>query len=527
MPRMRNGALGLVAVLAGCNQVWGNDPVQRWDAPSIPDISPEAPLPTARLELLVAMTDNTGAATNAVEMHWLDPAPTVQIGRIDGALMQATYDQGVIRIPADYPGTPWRLVYTLSGDIPHEVHWVPGADVEGRAVVAQFGSFDRAEVPANASYRLSPTVTGAYTDLHVYTTGVWGNGIPSVNGTIATQAVNPTDFKVISGPLLAPDDTKGDRVVLLDYQGTYPCQQTHGTAMFKIALTGPDSPGFATWKTDGGGGIEVTGYAADTASRVADRYGPGVQPGDVTSQAIYGYGVSTVMPMFVTRHFASALYAPAMIPLVNCFSNEPLLGTKLTTSIPFADLEDDMLLPVIANVQLGLLRGLPNGIRVYNGLTGAIATTTGQQKFDIQFPVGIPLDMQIDGQAVGGQHILNEPDHVQIPSGTGATIDLTFALDSPIAGQTMGIADYATATLYRYEPAAPPVRIREYTFTGPSDPEERWTLQMDRAVFTSGTEYVIELRTFAGAPGAPMADFTRYASAQSSATRWTRTFITP
>ena len=529
MSRMRNGALGLVAVLAGCNQIWGNDPVERWDAQTIVDVSPDAPLPTARLELLVAMTDSHGAATNVVEMRPLVPAPTVQVGLVDGPLTPATYNQGVIEIPANYPGNAWRLVYTPAGDVPHEVHWAPAAGVEGRAVVSQFGGVDRGPVPANASYRLTTDNAGTYGDLHVFTTGVWATGVPSVNGAVMTQPVNPDDLEVISGPLLAPDDAKGDHVVLVGYEGTYPCQHTQGTAVFNIALTGPDSASqiIPHWKTDGGAAITVNGYAVNTASRVADRYGPGLQPGNVTSMALYGYGASTVMPMFVTHPFASPLYAPPMIPLVECISVDPLIGTQLTSSIPFAGLklEANETLPMIANVQLIVQRQLPSGPVVSDGLTGAAATTTGQTNFNIEFPVGIPLDIRLGGQAVGGQHLMNEPDRVQLANGAG-TLDLTFDLDSPIPGQMMGVADYATATLYRAD-SSPLVRVREYTFTGPSDPEAGWTLHLDRAVFAAQTEYVIELRTFIGAPGAPMADFTRYTAAQSSATRWTRTFITP
>jgi hypothetical protein len=527
MPRMRNGALGLVAVLAGCNQIWGNDPVERWDAQTIVDVLPDAPLPTARLELLVAMTDANGSASNVVEMRPLDPAPTVQVGRMDGALTPTTYDQGVIEIPADFPGSPWRLVYTPAGDVPHEVHWAPPVGVEPRAVVPQFGGVDRGPVPANASYRLTTDNAGTYGDLHLYTTGVWATGVPSVSGSTVTMAVTPTDLEVISGPLLAPDDTKGDRVVLVGYQGTFPCQHTQGTAVFSVALTGPDSTTSvpAHWKTDGGAGILVTGYEISTAARVAARYGPGLQPTNVTSQTYYGYGASTVMPMFVAHPFSSPLPAPAMIPVIECTGLDPSNGTQLTPEVPFAGvyLSPYATLPMVANVQLLVLRQLPSGLVVYDGVTGAIATTTGQKTFNIQFPVGIPLDMQLGGQAVGGQQIMNEPDHVQLVDGPG-TLDLTFKLDSPIPGQTMGVADYATATLYRANPLE---RVREYTFSRPDDPEARWTLQMDRAVFTAHTEYVIELHTFMGAPSAPMADFTRYTAAQSSATRWTRTFITP
>jgi hypothetical protein len=38
---------------------------------------------------------------------------------------------------------------------------------------------------------------------------------------------------------------------------------------------------------------------------------------------------------------------------------------------------------------------------------------------------------------------------------------------------------------------------------------------------------VFEIRAFRGAPDASVADFTRYESAQSSATVWTRTFVVP
>ncbi|HVK82906.1 MAG TPA: hypothetical protein VM513_02310 [Kofleriaceae bacterium] len=505
-------ALGLVAALAGCNQIWGNDPVVRWDAP-VGEGPPEAPLPTARLELLVATTDNNGAATNAVITRPLDPAPTVQVGRIDGPLSPTTYDAGAVTIPAEFPGTPWRLVFTPAGDVPHEVHWAPAVG-EGRAAVVQFGGIDREPVPANASYRLQPAGTFSYTDIRAYTTGVWAVGQPTASGTVATQPVTPSALKVISGPLLAPDPAKGDRVVLVDYAGTLPCLQAKGSAVFAIPLTGPDStqqPAPSYFQNQGGGvNIDITQAAY---LRMVGRFAPSA--GYMMSHAMYGLAASTVMPAFVTNPLAAPLRGPAMIPLIRCIAlnpgdiNDP--GTQLTGDKAFGTpVLDTAVLPPIAHLQLFTPRGLPSGALTYSGMAAMNATDVASKNFVFDFQVGIPIDIALGGQSLAGA------DGVALTPGSGP-LELTFALDEMAPG-VPGVADYVTATLYRA--TSPIVREREYTFTGTS-------LLIDRAVLAPQTEYVIELRTYVGAPGAAAGDFTRYAPLQSSASRITATFITP
>lgn len=507
-------ALGLVAALAGCNQIWGNDPVVRWDAP-VGEGPPESPLPTARLELLVGTTDINGAATNMVITRPLDPPPTVQVGRIDGPLAPTTYDQGAVAIPADFPGTPWRLVFTPAGDVPHEVHWAPAVGVEGRAVIPQFGGVDRGAVPANASYSMQPAGTFTYADLRVYTTGVWAVGQPTASGTLATLPVNPSALQPISGPLLAPDPEKGDRVVLVDYTGTFPCVSAKGSAVFAIPLTGPDSaqvPAPSYFQTQESGVKVDVGMQA--YFRIVGQFAP--TDGYMMSHAMYGLAPSTVMPGFVTNPLAAPLHGPAMIPLIRCIATNPgdlsNPGTQLTTARTYGvPVLDAAVLPRIAHLQLFTQHGLPSGAVVYSGVSAMNATDPTDTDFLFEFPVGIPTDIMLGGQSLSGA------DRVALTAGTGP-LDLTFELYNA-AADAPGLADYATATLYRAG-TNPIVREREYTFTGT-------TLRIDRAVLAPQTEYVLEVRTYVGAPGAAAADFTRYTSAQSSASRFTATFIAP
>jgi hypothetical protein len=494
---MRITALGLITALAGCNQIWGNDPVSRWDAPAS-EAPPESALPTARLELLVATTTTSGDATNMVEMRALDPAPTVQVGRIDGALKPASYDNGAISIPADFPGTPWRLVYTVAGDVPREVHWAPPADGQGRAVVPQFGAVDRGPVPANASYELTPTSAPAqYNDLRIYTTGVWAVGQPSATGSTATQPFNT--MKVVTGPLLAPDPAKGDRVILVNYRYNYPCDYATGGAVFNIDLTGPAStqqPGPVYLA--GSGAVTVTGDTLAEHSRMELLFG--VPTGQVLTHVMFGYGASTVMPGFLGHPFAAPLWGPVLVPLVRCLQD--IVGTNPVFILP----TDPVDLPRMAHAQLFVQESLPSGAVTYSGLSGVVAATTAnQQAFQVALPVGFPTNIKLGTTDLLGAHRTTL-------TGAAPTIDLTFELDR-------GTHDYATATLYRASTSTL-VREREYTFTGT-------TLTIDRAVLSPQTEYVIELRTYLGAPGAATGDFTRYSSTQSSASRFTRTFLTP
>lgn len=499
MPPMRIVALGVVAALAGCNQVWGNDPVSRWDAPAS-EAPPESALPTARLELLVGTTSTNGAATNMVEMRAIEPAPTVQIGRIDGALTPATYDNGAIRIPADYPGTPWRLVYTLAGDVPREVHWAPPADGEGRAVVPQFGAIDRGPVPANASYKLTPASAPAqYNDIRVYTTGVWAVGQPSASGSTATQPFNTTAMKVVTGSLLAPDPAKGDRVLLVNYGGTFPCQYATGSAVFEVELVGADSePATAPMYVGDSTTVTVVGDTLAEHTRMTLLFG--VPNNQVLAQVMYGYGASTVMPSFLGHPFASPLWGPVLIPLIRC--QRDLTGTD-SFSVPATE---EAVLPRVAHAQLFVQESLPGGAVTYSGLSGVTpATAPDQGSFTVALPVGMPINVKL-----GTTDLLDA--HRVTLAGASPTVDLTFELDK-------GTHDYATATLYRAS-SATLVREREYTFTGTK-------LTIDRAVLSPQAEYVIELRTYVGAPGAATGDFTRYTGAQSSASRFTRTFLTP
>ena len=109
---------------------------------------------------------------------------------------------------------------------------------------------------------------------------------------------------------------------------------------------------------------------------------------------------------------------------------------------------------------------------------------------------------------------LSSTDGSLLPGGTDPLV-FTFGNE---AG--MMVPEYYEVVLHRIEGGSA-IPERAYTITSP-------TLTIERSVLAgAGTQYVFQVRSFLGAPGAADADFTRYSPMQSSAVTWTHSFITP
>jgi hypothetical protein len=172
---MRHVAICLFAIATpACNWVFGIEDTVRTDGGT--GTPTDGPLPVARLTYLVAESAQ-GMPANPV-LAPIVPAPTVEIGRLDGELMPASYESdGSIRLPYEFAdGTqPWRLVYQLANDVPHEIHWNPLVGSSPHAVVPMFGRLDRAPIPGpNTVVSLTPMGGPAqHRGPRVFTTGVW------------------------------------------------------------------------------------------------------------------------------------------------------------------------------------------------------------------------------------------------------------------------------------------------------------------------------------------------------------------
>jgi hypothetical protein len=228
-------ALGLLAA-AGCNQIWGLDPVglEPSDGPDGP------PLPRIKLTAQIAKTTANGYADPMTVFGPLDPPPTVQVGPIDGELLPTAYDRatGTVEYPADLVGKPWRLAYQLGGATPREVHWSPPGGTReapgGHLVEPLLGRAGRRGVPTKSGYRIAPVGSPAqHTSPRVFTTGLWTEAVFS--GTFAGATFDyeySTKAVSLSGPLGAPENQRFDHVLFADFANLSGCRYASGTAMF-------------------------------------------------------------------------------------------------------------------------------------------------------------------------------------------------------------------------------------------------------------------------------------------------------
>src|SRR5262245_53147206 len=213
--------LGLLA-FAGCNQIFGLDPVGILDAGE-----PDAPFPRIPLTNQIATTKLVApdilGQPDTIVLAPISPAPQVRVGPDTGALVDVVYDpDGGVEIPVpDHLSTRWRVEYTVPGGVPHEVSWAP--QTGARLVVPVVGRVDRTPVPANSGYDVQPIqngaaippAPGAFTGSHIFTFGTFAD----VSGGLAPhQAKLDATTTRTQGPLGMPvaGDPNGDFAVLVN-----------------------------------------------------------------------------------------------------------------------------------------------------------------------------------------------------------------------------------------------------------------------------------------------------------------------
>jgi len=500
---MRSAALCLLAIAApACNWVFGIE--ETLLAPPSDGPPGDGPLPTARLTWMVAVTDVAGVPASVAELRAISPPPSVKIGRIAGELTDATIDDtGEFQIPYDYETTAWRLVYQLANDVPREVHWTPVSNRVPHATVPLYGRVDRAPIPGpNTTMSLNaPGSPANHSGPRVFTTGVWTESqpvFPVPPGSTFTYNLNQSIQ--LSGPPGAPERTKGDLVVLVDYLTSSGCRRSVGSAAFQLDLAdGPSTTINAeTWSNTGIAVTAVNPVFADTL-RAALTAGS-TDTTSVTTVVQFGPSPSSTMPGFTQRVSFLGLRAPLILPMLQC------TGSDLS-GLPSYNLPDSLsVFPQRAHIQLTADRTVSGGPTLTSGLAVVEPFTGATVMFD--FDVAYPSPPFLLGTLD-----LSTADHVMLTDGTDPLV-LSFTNESMKMP-----ADYYEVVLHRVTGVSIAVE-RVYTLVGPS-------LTIERSVLAPNSEYVFEIRAYLGAPDASLADFRSHLSTQSSAVVWTHTFRVP
>ncbi|MEO8698879.1 MAG: hypothetical protein ABI867_02515 [Kofleriaceae bacterium] len=511
---MRSVAIGLLA-LTGCNQIFGLDSVTIADAQGQIDIITEPSLPTVQLTFMVAKTTNDSKPAAAIEFPPIGDLQSVRIGPQDGDLVatQYTADGGVEVFPG-LSGTPWRMEYTRTGQVPVEVQWSAVVG-NGRFVDPIFGRLERTAIPANSGYSLTVTSAPAFNQPHMLASGIWYD--TALTGALPFQ-VAMDQVAPLSGPRGAPsgDDAFNDTLFLANYNNLSGCKRITGSAAYiePPALTGTfvapqPTPAFGTANSH----TPIFTYDAASvgAASLRQRLETALSGGDTrvtpnaSSRAMLVLMPHAEMPVFTNR---LASVPPAFgLPWLECavgvVQNLPPVPTGTYGSPPgLAGF------PHLAYASMSNTRTF--GPDMESSIVGtAVAPSTNEiwaPDFNVPFAIH-PIKLgDLFISMSGGQFLL----------GTGQ-FELTFELENTPATLR---ADYVEAVLYRIPATNTLVPERVYVLSDPS----RKKIVVDQSVFTSNTDYVFAIRVFRGRPMAASNDFTDVSQPQSVSTVFTHIF---
>jgi hypothetical protein len=517
---MRSVAIGLLA-LAGCNQIFGLDPVTIVDAPGQIDIITEPPLPTVQLTFMVARTTNDSQPSAALDFPPIPDIQMVRAGRLDEDLVETVYDAdtGGVGVFTGLSGTPWRLEYTRLGQPPVEVQWT--AEVGGGHFIEPiYGRFERKDIPANSGYLLNLSNPPAFVEPRLLTSGIWYDVL--VPGAAPPFTVRMDQQTPLSGVRGAPDsdDAFNDTLVLANYAPLGACERITGSATYvnPPALTGtivaalPD-PTFGigtshtptilyTPQTMGAANLEVRlkGALAGPTTRATP---------NTSARAAIAMLPHDAMPLFTNP--VASVPAPFGIPWVDCTVNGTAM-TPPTTIAPYSSPTALANFPHLAYARMSNVRVF--GARLESSIVGTATAASNVNSFAPDFNVPFVIHpIQL------GALILTQQDN-SILLGTGR-LDLTFELET---GGNLK-ADFVEAVLYRIPllPANPDrilVPERVYVLANPTVKK----IVIDQAVFRANTDYVFALRVVRGRPSAASNDFRPVLTPQSVSSVFTHVF---
>jgi hypothetical protein len=500
---MRIAAIGLLAA-AGCNQIFGLDPVHGIDAPPAP---PDAPFKHVNLTFQVAKT--MAAAPDPTLEFAPIPNAAVKIGTMTGSLDVVGYNNGDIEIPGELFSQPkWRLEYTIGAGVPHELQWAPD-DGAARLVEPMFGRLERTAAPANSGYSINPTGGPAsYLLSHVYTTGIWMDVDTGSNPKPITARIDTAI--PFTGPAGAPDPAFADQVVLVNY-GLDACLHSAGSAGFTALplvanMNVSATPAFPISSSGTASATYQLAAMFGLPARVGSALGGNAPSGRASTNAtrlLAGHIPHDQMPGFTND--SAGVPTTFMVPLADCRRADTTLSSATTT------FTEPMELRAFSR---GMYAGYSdtrtvNNVDLVSSIAGLAIGPVNQTSFEIDLRVPLAIDpIQLGGVSLSGT-----TDQVAVPAGN--PLAFTFEIESDPGL----VVDYYEVEVFELGATTlSPLRI--YTIADPADR----SVQVDRSLLVAGKEYVLAIRAFRGRPAAHKGDFTTIMYPQAVTTVFTRTF---
>ncbi len=523
-------------LLVSCNRIFGITATQPWDASPID-------MPHVVLTWQLATTSPSGAPSPQVEYPPFAPdaAPQIRTATLDGPFLPASYSSdaaapGWIGVPRSYfepsgdpPAIrPWRLEYTLPGGIPHEVQWAPD-DKLGHLVVPMVGRLDRLPVPAGSGYTDTVSTSFMFTGTDnpsVLTTGLWTAGVtampPANSKTVDYDFANATS---LSGPKGSPDAARGDRGFVVDYKvapddPSIRCNVAiASTALTQLTLSGTGHTAQTTvWDTRR---VVVNSELPDAfvAGRLtASLAALNTVVSSLDTQLAFGAVPSISFPGLIGSSKDFRLPVPVIQTLLQCPIGPQAPGPMDPNMIP-STAQPALLgdFPAAVHVQLVEARPVPafGSLTLYSGIETVVAASAGGG-FRMSFPAAIPTKFTLSTPAAGTVDLVGSiggPDQIAVGTPSGA-FTLHFVPETGVGLR----ADYYDVYLHRIAGNAL-ITERIYTVTAPE-------VRIDGSVLVSGTDYVFEIRSYAGHVMAPRGDFAPVDYPYSGAVVFTRTFKT-
>jgi len=463
------------------------------------------------LDWQIASVLASGAPDPTIRFAPIDPAPAVRIAPLNGSfgVDTTTYStrDGSIVIPREYLGTTWRLEYTLSGDVTHEVQWSP-EDMSGHLTVPIFGRIQRAPVPNGGGYTITPSNPPvSYTFPAVLTTGLWTHGFIPSNPVGATVDYDLGNASSLSGAMGRPDPALGDRALLVDYavDSSNQCRVAIGSAAFSAAVQPMmHTVQTPTWDASRTGVACPPVNDAFRARLVAGLGKLDFNFSTFFSRILFGAMASIDMPGLTVRlndvSWLALLPAPMFQELLRC----PYNVTSIPTVVQPSVLDS---FPYIVHVQLVDGRQAL-GVDLPSGMETVITPTSGA--FQMAFPAPIPMQFRL---ATPNGTVALDGDNDQVAVGPASGVfELTFV---PEVGANLRV-DYYDVILHRIN-AGVLSNERIYTVTSPK-------VRIEASLLAPGADYVFEVRSYKGHPQAQHGNFAPVDYPYGSAIVFTRTF---
>ena len=412
---MRAAGLAILAAL-GCNQIFGIDKTQAWDA--------HAPIDAP--DWTTKITWQTFGDNGLITADPIDGL-AVSIAPLDGTTMPTPVKvdtMGTFLVPYSLAFAPYRVVFMAPDGIPTEIQTKLQGFTYGFPI---YGRRSRGTVPAGATF--SGSVTGAVTAdaAHLLTTGLW-SFTDVASGAAAFSFPYQTGAVSLSGPLGVPMSSAGDTEVVLYTEGG----SGAGFAVFQAAGLG--SAGSAPIQTNPTTVSWTKGTISSAGTRLSSALGSFL--GATTSDTAREIGAipTTGMPNFV-QPLAAATSTSFSAPPAVLLPLDANGATTTTVQNPFSTL------PLAVYAGDFRTRAVAGPVQTY--LTTSLQSITPLTGSGTTVDYAAGLAMAVSGMAMsfGGTDLTSEP--VSVAIGGAKQLPLTFGADAPV--------DDCTVMLFRIE----------------------------------------------------------------------------